>query len=515
MSRRRPGAKPGWGGALPALAAAAAILIFYLGHSRIVDLDVFHEMALARAALAAGTLPTVDLFAFTPTVIPSVNHEWGMGFVLLGVSSLGGAAGLVALKYALGLATFALAVAAARAAGASWECASLLAPLGIAMADVGFTNVRAQFFSMLFLALLALLLQRDRAAAGDAAAGRGGAWRWIVPWLVAWTCWLNLHGGFVVGGVLLAAWAVEEAIRARRPPWRLLACGAAMAALVLVNPYGLDYVRYLAKALLMPRPRIAEWMPLWRNPALLVLLLLSLEVAAYAWWRRGLRASAGWLPLLLFAAAAVRHGRHLSLYAVLWTAFAPGWFDATPIGAEVRSAWARRRRLVAACALVATLLALGAWVAGKGWGLRVPADGAALAEGLPVIYPEGAVEYLEARRFAGNVMTPFEEGAFVIWRLHPAVKVGLDSRYEVAYRPGVAEEIWRLYDGAEGWRATLARYPADLVLVKVTQALDRRLGEESGWSRVYQDDVYRLYARPGLLLPPADRRGAAIEARFP
>jgi hypothetical protein len=488
-----------------ALAALAAMLLFYLGHSRIVDPDLFHEMALARAAMARGALPAEDLFAYTPTVRPLVDHEWGTGFLLYGATSLFGAAGLVGLKLLLGFATFGLALAAARAAGAGWESLASLAPLGIAMADVGFTNVRAQFFTLAFLALLAWMLARDRR----------GRRAWIAAWLPAFAIWLNLHGGFVVGGVLLGAWVVEEALRRRRAPWHLVACGAAMAALVPLNPYGVDYVRYLSGALAMPRPRIAEWSPLWTNPALVVLLAVSLEPLVYAAWKRGIGALPGWLPLVLFAGAAVRHGRHLSLYAVLWTALAPAWIEATPLGSALRGGWRRRPRLVAAISVVAIVGGLGGWVAMRGWTLRLPCGPAALAERLPVIYPVGAVDYLERQRFQGNVMTPFEEGAYVSWRLYPRVKVGLDSRYEVAFRPGVAEGIWAFYDGAPGWRTTLGRYPTDVVLVAATQPIAALLPEAPGWTLVYRDDVYLLFARPGLALPFEDARGRPAEPRFP
>jgi hypothetical protein len=38
-------------------------------------------------------------------------------------------------------------------------------------------------------------------------------------------------------------------------------------------------------------------------------------------------------------------------------------------------------------------------------------------------------------------MTPFEEGPSSPGASTPAVKVGLDSRYEVAFVPGVAEQV--------------------------------------------------------------------------
>jgi hypothetical protein len=107
-------------------------------------------------------------------------------------------------------------------------------------------------------------------------------------------------------------------------------------------------------------------------------------------------------------------------------------------------------------------------------------------------------------------MTPFEAGSYVMWHLWPNVKVGLDSRYEVAYQPGVAERIMAMYDGADGWRATLEAYPADLVLTASADPLSRLMAVQSRWQLVYRDDAYVLYARPGLKLPMLDRTGQAL-----
>ena len=486
-------------------AAVAALLFFYLAHSRIIDPDIFHEMALAREAIAQGRIPTADTFAYTPTIVPVVHHEWGTGFVLFWVAGSFGAGGIAFLKIVLGFAAVGLAVAAARTARATWETLLLLAPLAIALADVGFTNLRAQSLSLVCFGLLLLLLARD---------GRGSR-GWIVPWLLVHLVWLNLHGGFVAGGLLLAGYAVEAGLRTRRVPWHLVATGAAMAALVPLNPYGFAAVPYLARAVLMPRPQISEWLPVWANPAFAVLLAISLEPVIYAAWRLGVRALYGGLTLLLFLFAAVLHGRHLSLYALVWLAVVPAWIDATPLGAAVKEAWARARRpLTAGIWGIAALALAAAWRAGP-LSLELPVDRAALDAGMPVIYPEGAVAYLREQGFRGNVMTPFEEGAFVSWRLYPAVKVGLDSRYEVAFVPGVAEQVWAFYAGTEGWSALLERYPTDLVLVKVSQPLSALLVTRTDWPLVYQDDVFQLFSRPGLALPQVDRRGVEIVGRFP
>src|SRR5215467_9869298 len=59
-------------------AAYAALMSFFVSLTayNLVDVDIWHEMALIRESLRAGHLLTRDIFAYTPTVYPSIHHEW-------------------------------------------------------------------------------------------------------------------------------------------------------------------------------------------------------------------------------------------------------------------------------------------------------------------------------------------------------------------------------------------------------------------------------------------------------
>lgn len=477
-----------------AIGALASMFLMHLGLLTFVDPDLFHEMALAREALALGRLPLEDRFAYTPTVYPSVHHEWGTGAVLYAATAAGGAPALMGLKYLLAFGIAALALRAARRAGAAWETILMVAPVTILAGIIGFTTIRAQVFTLAGLALLLNFLEADRQ-------GRRG---WVGPWLVVYGVWLNLHAGFVVGAAFYAAHAAEQFCR-RRPVGHLLLGGAAMAALVAVNPYGPRYVGYLAHGLTLPRPLITEWQPLWTgDPTMFTAYLLSLVLLLYAVGRVGWRRLPGLVLVLLAAIAAARHTRHVSLYLVVWLALAPGYLQLTPLGEALRGTWRRRHRWVAAGAALVMGFCLARSLPAEPWRMRVPTTPADEAAGLPV-YPVAAVDYLERADFAGNLFVPFVPGGYVSWRLHPHVKVSLDGRYEVAYQHGILEENVAFYRAEPGWEATLARYPTDLVLAPRSGPLAAALEERGDWPRVYEDATYALYARPGLTLPPADR----------
>jgi len=488
------------------LLALAAVLLASLSALTTVDPDVFHEMALWRAALEGGRVPDRDLFAYTPTISPCVHHEWATGMVLYSVAMTAGESGVMALKYLLVLIICGLCLLCAHRRGADMATLTICSLLAIGLARIGFTTIRAQVFTLAALALLLLLLDLDRQGR------RGLLWLWL-PVHVAW---LNLHGGFVVGLGVLGVHCVEQVVRHRNAQWHLLLLGAAMIAAVFLNPYGLTYFPYLWQAVTMPRPRITEWAPLWDDPDVGQLLVYALSMAAvvYAVVAIGPRRLPGLAIVLVCALLALRHTRHLSLYAVAWWCYVPGFLSETPLAARLSAFWDARRRFVGILLLVLTAACLAAALPRQPWRMSIPVSAAGPTQG-KLIYPVGAVRYLQEQNFHGNVLTPFTEGAYVSWHLYPAVKVSLDSRYEVAYQRGLLEEMVAFYQGGEGWGQPLARYPTDAVLVRRTEPVVGLLPGLAGWVRVYQDDAFEVSARKELHLPVVDRTGETLFGSFP
>ena len=492
-----------------ALAVQALLAGLYIaGVSRpVVHFDLFHQMALMREALALGYVPTVEQFAYTARVEPAIQHEWGAGLIALLVLNRFGGAGTLAFHYALvalmGAGVFLLARASRARAPLMWAALAAVSYLLTYSA----IPVVAQSYSMFFTIALLLFLKQDRE----------GGQRWILAWLPLSVVWGNVHGGVVVGIGIVLAHALEQVLRQR--PWKHLAgVAAAMAALLAVSPYGWKIYPFLAHALTAERPIIGEWSPQW----MLVLdryragvFLASLAVFAYTVWRRGWRSVEGALIVLLLGLASVRAMKMLPFYALAWLVYVPAVFGRTPMGREIASGMLRNLRWYGAGCLLLLGLAGVATVRQHPFTLAIPNE--PRAELLNISYPVGAVEYLKQQGFKGNIMTPYEQGAYVLWKLHPNVKVGMDSRYETAYDMGWVHRAHFAYlDQPPGaWRGVLATYPTDAVLVSRMQPLSERLAEDKGWSLAYKDDVWRVYARQGVRLTEADWSGRKLTGALP
>lgn len=492
--------------------------------------DMFHALALFRYAIEAGSFPTGDVFAFTPTRDPVVHHEWLFGGLLYVFSELSGwgIAGVAALKFGLLGSSAAGLARVARIRGASPSVTALVLLISLPFGWIGLGTLRAQMFTVFFLIVLINLLESYRSG------HRRVAWLW--PPLMA--CWMNIHGGFVVGCGLYLWYTIESTLRTTTSAvWgqeaplcgrlsrfafsvsehrHLWSAGILSLPCLMLNPYGWEYISYLVSALRMPRPRISEWAPLWSAGvgamlawSLLIGLLCYVLCAKQGTRKRELT---NIVFLVVAAAMTLRHARHGSLLAVLAIAYVPSYLMGSSLGLHFTALF--RRYAVAAVPMLALLAMTLLWQATQRsfWRVRLPTTDATA----PFHYPAGAVQYLADIRFAGRVMTSFTDGAYVSWQLFPRCLVSMDGRYEAAYPDGAAESNADFYAALPGWREYLTKTKPDAVLVSKRAPVYRHLTadrQSAGWVCCYDDAGFAIF-NSSARLPRLSRVELPSDAPF-
>lgn len=491
--------------AMWSLLTALAAFVLSRTASGVVDLDLFHEMALAREVFSLGYVPWKDSFAYTPTVDIVVHHEWGLGMIALGLAKTTGGTGIIVLKFALIFGMGAVVWKTARRRHASPVIAGLFMLLGIVLSDFGFATVRAQMFSYLFAALLLMGFDLDR---------RGNRY-WLIGVAILFPIWANIHGGCLVGAALFATHWFEQLIR-RQPQWHLFLMGLALVPLAAINPWGFHFHSYLIHAITMPRPAIAEWSPLWApaNRMQLANFGISLLPLALILKRTGFRGLPGLLIVVATGLAAIKGSRFLPFYAIAFASYLPAAFSQTSLGRDLRRWWWQNQMAFGTLLTIATIVLAVKAVPAEPWRLQV-ASHPLPHHGGHLIYPVGAVDHLAANRFQGNVMVPYDWGSYVMWKLGPAVKVSIDSRYEVAYPRLRMEEDDQFFEARDGWEQILAKYPTDVVLTRQNFKIVSQMDQHPGWRRVYTDPQFIMYARDGINLSETKRDTPAPNGQFP
>ena len=477
--------------ALSVVAIAGLLVMFGYRTTRpIVDLDMWHMMSLARELFTLGYVPWADDAAFTPTLYPVVHHEWGAGIVAYGVASWFGAVGVAMLRNCL---TFGLAVCVWRTArfrNASFVVLTFLMPIAILLVDYGFSPIRAQMYSFVFVAIMLDWLSRGTFQRGMV---------WTVLWLVLFTVWLNIHAGFLVGAGLFAVYWFEQWLR-RKPHGHLLRTGLAMIPLTAVNPFGVYFHRYVWNAIRLDRIHVAEWEPVWAmDGSHLGCLGLSILLLVYALMNIRLKGAVGISVVLATLAASVMSRRMVPFYAIAWAVFVPAWLDGSQLAHSLRRLFRDLRTpMMIIWSLI--LLVIGSlWISSQPWRVVVP--GLPLANDRSIVYPVSAVDYLQDAGVDTNLMVPFDVGAYVSWKLKPLVKVSIDSRYEAAYPPQFADDNYQLYMTQDDWRPLLARNGTNAVLIPSWLPLSQEMPGVAGWHRVYSDASYSIFAINGSPLP--------------
>jgi hypothetical protein len=494
------------------LIAVAAGFLAYVARLNDVTHDAFHEMALARELFEHGALPLEDRFAFTPTVSPSVHHEWGTGvflYLVAGASPLG-LDGMAITRLIL-IAMLGLFIyRAARNNGANPLVIGICLPLAFPLAWVGFATLRAQLITLLFMAIQVLLQQSD--------------WKerrgWVIAWMLMYVVWLNMHAGFVVGVAMLGLHVIERWIvywyslpgKLQVSDfldrfWHHFLIAGFLPIGIIINPWGAEYPQYLWHAILMPRPTMLEWQPLWHMPDTVMSLSAFSFMAiglGYAAKTRQWQRLRGWLFCCLAAYMALKHIRHGSLFAIAWMIYMPGWLTATEFGRSSLALLHSYRITVIRSAWIAGLASISFFTLHAAWRSKLPSSDVESS----MVYPVEAVEYLKRSEFQGNLITPFAAGAYVSWKCYPNIRVSLDGRYEVAYREDVLPKHDVFYNADQHWYDVLTEYDPDAILVKqnapVRQLLGKKEHDTEHFRLAYEDATFAVFVHDSLSVRTSD-----------
>jgi hypothetical protein len=204
---------------------------FLLGCFPMSDFDVWWHLRAGQLILEGG-IPRVDVLTYTNAGRPWIDLYWLFQVIIALLYKAGGASALVALKALMGAATVAVALSSRDRNARAWP--AVLAWIPALIAFSGRLCERPELFSLLLLAsFLAIVSQ----------AHLHPRRLWLLP--VLQVVWVNCHGFFVLGPLLLLAFAAEvaydrwRATGSPQPPARILVPVTAATLLAcLVSPYG-------------------------------------------------------------------------------------------------------------------------------------------------------------------------------------------------------------------------------------------------------------------------------------
>ena len=469
------------------------IYAFLFASRPMSDADFWFYLKTGEYILTTHSIPRTELWSFTFHGAPYIAHGWlsGVIFYLLYMS--------VGPKMMIFI--FALLVALAfwiafKRANAHPYIAGVAALVAVwaSMPNIG---VRPRVFTILLTSIYLALLGRLAKGVKD---------RWIWALIPLMTLWVNVHGGFFIGlmlivltavGLVIDYWAgVLEQPETLWPRLKLLVIlfvGCVLAG--LINPYVIK--PYIAPFTLIGstlwQDLINDWLsPNFHLPQTRPLLLLILgTIAMFGLSPKRPKPS----ELLLFLAtlySTLKIQRNAVVFvliaAPMFSDYFQIWVDSTRFGkyfGAPRPGTASQR--LAVLLSIAFLLPLIAFAIK----LKLTVYSTPTQKSLRV--PVNAVEYLKQNGITGNTFTaPNIWGGYLIWAA-PNNPVYIDGRD--AYTDTFVKEFVDIIAGRIDWRGPFAERKVQLAIVEPETLLAREIGESTDWEKIYEDDMSVVFKR--------------------
>ncbi|MCD4738677.1 MAG: hypothetical protein K8R89_05390 [Anaerolineae bacterium] len=492
-------------GHLWALTTLAGIFTFVNTHP-IRPHDFWWHLKIGAEIVTTRQIPAVDTFSLTQAGAPYTYWVfWLMESAFYLLYRQGGPALIICAQSLCLTLAYGLVLWNAQQRTHSWRIAALVTFCAAAL-GIQDWNVRPQVIAFPLAALLLIAIQAYRRRP-----------RWWLPLcfpLCIWV-WVNSHGTFPIGFVLMFLWLADEswqllhahlakATERPTPPWGPLVALLASAGAALLTPQGYGIIGYVVQ--MGGDPRIQHLVPEWAPPTFatpggtlfLLALLGSAAVLALSPRRPtlyqlgiflgfaflGLHTSRGsiWFGLVMAPILA----EHLALLAQATTTL----FNRSE--AQSNQGSPLLNTLLASVLLAAALVTLP-WFKTN---LPLPAEKAGL---LSTETPVEATRFLLREKPPGPLFHELAYGSYLIWAAAPEYRVFVDTRIEL-YPLEIWEDYLAIAQTNEDWEAELAKYGMQtLMLSRVKQpALIEAARQSTEWGIIYEDEQTVIFTdKPG------------------
>lgn len=464
--------------------------------------DFWWHLKIGERIYQTASIPSTSIYSWSLSADhPYTYGAWFAGYLMYLVYKIGGVTLIIFMRNALTVLAFALVSLEAWRRSGSWRIAALVTLFACAMASNNF-EVRPQMWAWLPFILFYILLSRY--TSGQLKAG----WLLLLP--LSMVFWVNVHGAFVLGPVILGIFIAGEALRIflkqeGKLSWKSVGWMGVITALtgaaMLANPKFTGIIGYVYNMMVdQPSQKLVVE---WQSPApntyaaifFYLSILLMLGLFAYSRYRPTPTEALLIAGFLWLAWSGVRY--------VVWYGIVSMPILAATIKEMVKGKpWmVVPPRNILNLAIVA-VLAIPAVLVQPWFIERLPMPEAywnvvlrdsGVGPMLSVNTPIGATEYLKENP-GGRLFNEMGFGSYLIWAV-PEQGVFVDTRVEL-YPYDQWLDYIRIGNGIR-YNELLDQYGADRLLLhpKLQGELITQLEMDPLWVLEYQDDYAQIWTK--------------------
>jgi hypothetical protein len=474
------------------------------------DADIGWHIRTGEFILATHSVPRTDLFSYTKAGQPWYAWEWLFDAFIAMIHHVAGLNGVVLFAAIVIAGTFALLFRLVLRRSGSFAVAVGLTLLSVSAAQIHML-ARPHILSWLFTLVFVDVLYRFEE-------GNRSALLWLPPLMLVW---VNVHGGFILGLVLLALFGcahiwkhlTDPVPENRKQIVELAFVFFACATVSLLTPYGyqlhVHVYQYLSNSFLMnsinefqsPNFHASgygyfELLILASVVAIVVardrvtvidslLLLFCIHSGLYA--ARNIPISVILMSLvigpLLAGAKSAETG---ASYCSRWIA---SLFDAVR---DISRNMAHMEEQFRGHAVVVAVLAISTVIALNGG--RLLSAQVLSAHFDEKVFPVKATEFIAQKGIHDHLFNPDDWSGYLIYKLYPGTKLFFDDRHDF-YGEAFIKDYIKATHGDWDWREPLEKHQVKWVLIPANSPLSSLLKERKDWHVEYDDGLATIFTR--------------------
>ena len=444
-----------------------------------LDFDLWARLIAGMGVVDGGHVLTQDFLSYTP-VHTWYDHEWGSGVVFYLVLKYFGANGLMLLQDILLFLIFFVAfkVVKLKTKSAPYNII-FFAFFILAALDTLNHPIRCHMFSFLLFTVFIYILEKVRISGNKK----------LLIWLPFLTIlWNNLHGGVVAGLGLIGMYMFGEILN-RKPYMEYLITLVFSTISLVINPWGIDYIKFLLHATTMERPTIGEWQGLFSQlhkkyqMTFKTFLLGTILIELYNFsknlkktkitelYRKADKVK--WIVLFTTAFMAIKHIKMLPFCAIAVACYC--YDDIVPAFQKVN------QKFIYILLIFVSLFTITTKV------FEAPINFS--------IYPVTEIEFVKINNLKGNILVDFGLGSYTSYKLYPQCKIFMDGRYEEVYPDNLVVLNDKFYASKAGWDDILKEFPPDIILIQSNLPVYKLMQKRNDWKLIFNGNAFGVFIK--------------------
>jgi hypothetical protein len=480
-----------------AVTAVVGVFIFVSTHP-IRPQDFWWHMAVGREIVTTAHIPQADDYSYTMKgqPYPAYKIYWLMEVLMYLVFRAGSGELVVFIHSLVITGAYAILLWLCYKISGSWRIAAFCTLFAAAL-GLNDWNVRPQAITFMLGAIILLAIFQLRA-------NRRKIWLGAV--FLAMVVWVNSHGTYPIGLILLGSWWLDEAwiCYHAKGGWKeklALPTSAIFLGLTacMINPQGIGIVSYVQG--MAASPVIQDLVIEWAAPSFEslggTLFFIGLLFCACVIGVSPKRPTIGQIFIfVVFSLLGLKTMRGVVWFGIVMAPilayhiqaiFNGHWTHKPVVKENLGSKWLNRIFLILLLLLVIFTLP---WFKQA---LPLPALKAGIYSSET---PIGATKFLLKEQLSNPIFNAMSFGSYLIWEAQPDHPVFVDPRIDLFDAATLIKYIM-VSNGGENWQNVLDEYGIQTIMVSPTEqaGLIEALNHSASWEKIYSDDAAIIYIR--------------------